>query len=106
VVLLGATASTAIGGLVGVGIGAMLTNQTLAVTVTLVWIFVVETMLTAFATSVGKWLPGAAASSMSGVAPPGDANYLPMWGAALLFTAYGLAFAALGSRLLVRRDIS
>src|SRR3954468_2226098 len=105
-VLLGATASTAIGGLVGVGIGALLTNQTLAITVTMVWIFVVETMLTSFASSVGKWLPGAAASSMSGVAPPGDANYLPMWAAALLFTVYGLAFAALGSRLLVRRDIS
>jgi ABC-type transport system involved in multi-copper enzyme maturation permease subunit len=105
-VLLGATASTAISGLVGVGIGALLTNQTLAITVTLVWIFVVETMLTTFASSIGKWLPGAAASSMNGVAPPGDANYLPMWGAALLFTAYGLAFAALGSRLLVRRDIS
>jgi ABC-2 type transport system permease protein len=103
-VLLGATASTAISGLVGVGIGAMLTNQTLAITVTLVWIFVVETMLTALAPSVGKWLPAAAASSMSGVAAP--ANYLPAWGAALLFTAYGLAFAALGSRLLGRRDIS
>jgi ABC-2 type transport system permease protein len=105
-VLLGATASTAISGLVGVGIGAMLTNQTLAISVTLVWIFVVETMLTSFASSVGKWLPGAAANSMSGVAPPGDANYLPAWAAALLYTAYGLAFAALGSRLLARRDIS
>ncbi len=62
--------------------------------------------LTSFASGIGRWLPGAAASSMSGVAPPGDANYLPMWGAALLFTAYGLAFAALGSRLIMRRDIS
>jgi ABC-2 family transporter len=106
VVLLGATASTAIGGLVGVGIGSVLTNQTLAVTATLVWIFVLETMLTSFASGVGKWLPGAAASAMSGVAAPGDATYLPMWTAALLFTAYGLAFAAIGSRLIVRRDIS
>jgi hypothetical protein len=106
VVLLGATASTAIGGLVGVGIGALLTNQTLAISATLIWTFVVETMLTSFASGIGKWLPGAAASSMSGVAPPGDANYLPIWGAALLFTAYGLTFAALGGRLIVRRDIS
>ena len=43
---------------------------------------------------------------MSGVAPPGDATYLPIWGAALLFTAYGLVFAALGGGLIVRRDIS
>jgi hypothetical protein len=105
-VLLGASASTAISGLVGVGIGAMLTNQTLAITGMLVWVFVVETMLTSFASGFGRWFPGAAASSMSGVTPAGDANYLPMWGAALLFIAYGLTFAALGSRLIVRRDIS
>jgi ABC-2 type transport system permease protein len=106
VVLLGATASTAIGGMVGVGIGALLTNQTLAITTTLIWTFVVETILISFASGIGKWLPGAAASTMSGVAPPGDATYLPIWGAALVFTAYGLAFAALGGRLIVRRDIS
>jgi ABC-type transport system involved in multi-copper enzyme maturation permease subunit len=106
VVLLGATASTIISGLVGVGIGSLLTNQTVAITATLIWIFVLETMLTSFASGIGKWLPAAAASSMSGVAPPGDASYLPIWGAALLFTAYGLVFAALGGRLIVRRDIS
>jgi hypothetical protein len=106
VVLLGATASTAISGLVGVGIGCLLTNQTVAITAALIWIFVVETMLTSFASGIGRWLPGAAASSMSGGAAPGDASYLPIWGAALLFTAYGLVFAALGGRLIVRRDIS
>jgi ABC-2 type transport system permease protein len=106
VVLAGATASTAISGLVGVGIGALLTNQTLAITVTLVWLFVLETMLTSFASDFGKWLPGAAASAMSGVTRAGDTNALSMWGAAVLFTAYGLAFAALGTRLIARRDIS
>jgi ABC-2 type transport system permease protein len=106
VVILGAVASTAIGGLVGVGIGSILTNQTLAITGTLVWIFVVETMLIAFVPGLGRWFPGATASAMSGVAPPGDTTSLSMWLAALCFAAYGLAFAAIGSRIIARRDIT
>jgi hypothetical protein len=31
---------------------------------------------------------------------------LPIWGGALLFAAYVLAFAAAGSRLVLRRDIA
>ena len=38
----------------------------------------------------------------------GDAKggLLPIWGGALLFAAYGLAFAVAGSRLVLRRDIA
>jgi ABC-2 type transport system permease protein len=105
VVLLGGTAATVIGGVVGIGIGALIINQTAAITITLVWIFVVETMVTAFASGIGRWFPGGAASALSGIAPTGGA-LLPMWAAALVLTGYGLAFATVGSRLLVRRDIS
>ena len=69
-VLLGATLSTAIGGVVGVGIGALLTNQTLAITVTLIWTLLVEAMVASFAPGAGRWFPGGTASAMSGVAPP------------------------------------
>ena len=33
-------------------------------------------------------------------------NLLPVWAAALLFTGYGAAFAAAGSRFVLRRDIT
>jgi hypothetical protein len=105
IVLLGGIGSVAIGGLVGVGIGSIITNQTVSVTVTLVWVFVVEAMVGNFATGVGRWFPGGAASAMSGIAPA-NGSLLPMWAAALVLTGYGLAFSAIGARLLVQRDIS
>lgn len=105
VVILGGIAATAIGGLVGVGIGALMRNQTLAITFTLVWTFIVESMLTNFAPGVGRWFPGGAASAMSGVRSTGG-DLLPVWAAALLFAAYGIAFAVAGTRLVVRRDVT
>jgi len=103
--LLGAITVTALSPMVGIGIGALLRNQTVAVTITLVWILLVETILVGFAPEVGRWLPGGAASALSGVATA-EGGLLPLWGAALLFAGYGLAFAAAGTRFVIRRDIS
>ncbi|MDX6564058.1 MAG: type transport system permease protein [Gaiellales bacterium] len=105
VVIVGGIAATALGGLMGVGLGALMTNQTLAVTATLVWILLVESLLGSFASGIGRWFPGGAASAMSSVAPPsGDA--LPFWIAGLLFAGYALVAAEAGTRLVVRRDIT
>lgn len=104
VVLLGGIAATVISGMVGVGIGALVTNQTVAVTVTLVWIFVVEAMAVSFAPGAGRWLPGGAAGAMSGSST--YSNLLPAWAAALVFVGYGIAFAAAGSRFVLRRDVT
>lgn len=105
VVILGGTAATALGALVGVGIGALIRNQTLAITATLIWTLVIESMLTVVAPGVGRWFPGGAASAMSGVRSAGG-ELLPIWAATLLFAAYGLAFAIVGTRFVVRRDIT
>ncbi len=104
VVVLGSIGATAIGGIVGVGIGALVTNQTVAITVALIWTLLVESMLTNFASDVGRWFPGGAASAMSGVAPA-NGDLLPMWAAALVFAGYGLAFATVGSRFVLDRDV-
>ena len=89
----------------GVGVGALLRNQTVAVTVALVWVLVVEGVLVGFAPAVGRWLPGGAGSALTGVATA-NGGLLPMWGAALLLAGYGLAFAAASTRLITRRDIT
>jgi ABC-2 type transport system permease protein len=102
--LLGALAATALYPLVGVGVGTLLRNQTVAVTVALVWVLVVEGVLVGFAPAVGRWLPGGAGSALTGVATA-NGGLLPMWGAALLLAGYGLAFAAASTRLIMRRDI-
>jgi ABC-2 type transport system permease protein len=105
IVLAGGIAATALGAVMGVGLGALMTNQTLAVTATLVWVFVVESLLAAFAPGVGRFFPGGAVSAMSSVAPPsGDA--LPVWIAGLLVAGYALVAAEAGSRLVARRDIT
>ena len=103
-VLLGGIAATAIAGMVGVGIGALVTNQTMAVMATLGWIFVVEAMAVSFAPGVGRWLPGGAAGAMSGSST--YSNLLPGWAAAIVLIGYGLVFAAAGSRFVLRRDIT
>jgi ABC-type transport system involved in multi-copper enzyme maturation permease subunit len=101
----GAFAATAIGGLVGVGIGALLPNQTLAVTVTLIWTLTLEALLVGLTPEVGRWLPGGAASSLSGTATQ-NGGMLPMWAGALVLAGYGLAFAAAGAHIIQRRDIT
>jgi ABC-2 type transport system permease protein len=104
-VLVGGIMATAVSGLVGVGLGALLRNQTLAIVVSLVWLLVLEGMLISFTPQVGRWLPGGAASALSG-ADTGAGRLLPAWGAAALFAAYGVAFAAAGSRLVLTRDVA
>jgi ABC-2 type transport system permease protein len=103
VTVAGAIAATAISGLVGVGLGALVPNQTLAITVALVWSQIVEGLLVVSAPGIGRWLPGGTAAALGGADHGG---LLPVWAAALLFTAYGLAFSSLGTRFVLRRDVA
>jgi ABC-2 type transport system permease protein len=104
-VLLGSLAATAIYALVGVGVGALLPNQTVAVIVALVWVTTVEGFVVAFQPEIGRWLPGGAASALTSV-KTAEGGLLPMWAGGLLLAAYGVAFAAAGARLVLRRDIA
>jgi ABC-2 type transport system permease protein len=92
-------------GLVGVGVGALVRNQVAALVGTLVWVLVVEGLLMSLlnAPSLGKWLPSAAAAAA--ITSPGGAHLSRLAGT-LAFAAYGLALALVGTRLVVRRDIT
>jgi ABC-2 type transport system permease protein len=92
-------------GLVGVGVGALIRNQVAALVGTLVWVLVVEGLLMSLLNtpSLGKWLPSAAAAAA--ITSPGGAH-LSRLGGTLLLAAYGLALALVGTRLVVRRDIT
>ena len=104
-VLLGALAATALYAMVGIGVGALLRNQTVAVNVALVWVTVVESILLGFVPQIGRWLPGGAASALTATPTAAGTGLLPMWGGALLLAGYGLAFAASGTRSVLRRDV-
>ena len=103
--LLGSIAATTLAPLVGVGFGAIVTSQTVAITIALIWSQVVEGLLVGFLPEVGRWLPGGAASALAGVETP-SGGMLPMWAAAVVLAAYGLAFAAAGAATLARRDVA
>jgi ABC-2 type transport system permease protein len=92
-------------GLVGVGVGALVRNQVAALVGTLVWVLLVEGLLMVLlnAPSLGKWLPSAAAAAA--ITSPGGAHLSRLAGT-LVFAAYGLALALVGTRLVVRRDIT
>jgi ABC-2 type transport system permease protein len=103
-VLLGAVLAAGLCGLVGVGVAALVRNQVAALVGVAVWVLLVEGLLMSLlnAPSLAKWLPSAAAAALTN---PGG-GHLSRWGGALLLAGYALALALVGSRLVVRRDIT
>jgi hypothetical protein len=70
-----------------------------------VWVLLVEGLLMSLlnAPSLGKWLPSAAAKAA--ITSPGGAQLSRLAGT-LLLVGYALALALVGTRLVVRRDIT
>jgi ABC-2 type transport system permease protein len=92
-------------GLVGVGVAALVRNQVAALVGVAVWVLVVEGLLMSLLnapSSWAKWLPSAAAAALTN---PGGAH-LSRLGGTLLLAGYALALALIGTRLVVRRDIT
>ncbi|HEX2274848.1 MAG TPA: hypothetical protein VHG90_13315 [Acidimicrobiales bacterium] len=98
-------ASSALFGVIGVGVGALIRNQVAAVVTALVWQFVLESALVGLLPAVGKWLPQGAARALS-QETLAEGSLLPAWAGGLVLLAYGVTFAAVGARLLVRRDVT
>lgn len=87
----------------GVGIGALVRRQTVAVLAPLVWLGVIETMLPSYGlAAAGRWLPGGAAGALGRAEVAG---LLPMWAGGLLLTGYAAAFMLLGMQRLTRVDV-
>jgi ABC-type transport system involved in multi-copper enzyme maturation permease subunit len=103
-VLLGAVLAAGLCALVGVGVAALVRNQVAALVGVAVWVLLVEGLLMSLlhAPSLAKWLPSAAAAALTN---PGGGQLSRVAGA-LLLTGYALALALIGTRLVVRRDIT
>ena len=103
----GVVADTAIFGLVGAGLGALLRNQVATVVGLLVYRFVAEPILTGIP-ALSDWtvyLPGSASAALTRVSLTTQ-QYLDAWQGGLLLAGYGLVFALAGSLFSVRRDIT
>jgi hypothetical protein len=103
-VLLGAVLAAGLCALVGVGVGALVRNQVAALVGVAVWALLVEGLLMSLlhTPSLGKWLPSAAAAALTN---PGGTQLSRLAGS-LVLAGYGVALAAAGTRLVVRRDIT
>ena len=101
----GALLSLALGVIFGIGIGGLIPNQTIAITVIVVWSSIIETFLTGFVPEVGRWLPTGAASALGGTWTS-EGGLLPFWAAALVLTGYCASAAAAGTHLITRKDMT
>jgi ABC-2 type transport system permease protein len=105
--MIGVVAAVTLFGLIGLGLGALLRDQVATVAGLLVYLFVVEPILTQIP-AMDSWtvyLPGPAQSALTGITLSTQ-NYLdPLIGGALL-ASYAAVLAVAGSRLAVRRDIT
>lgn len=106
-VLIGVAASVAVYALLGVGLGALLRNQIAAVVGALVYLLVVEQIISAVPVirDYYKWFPGGANTALTGGFQP-NVHLLQQYQGGLLLVAYGLVFAILGTWLAVRRDVT
>jgi ABC-2 type transport system permease protein len=101
--LLGLAATSALHAVLGVGLAALIRNQVVAMVAGLLWMRVEGLIPDVLQRpGLGRWLPEGAASALTGP----SAATLSMWAGGLLFAAYGLALALLGTRLVVRCDLT
>ena len=110
-IIVGGIAVVAVYGIIGVGVGALLRNQVAAVVGIVIYLFVVEPILSAIprVQEAYPYLPGGAASALTATEDPNaqsPVDLLEPWQGGLLLLAYGLVFAIVGSLLTVRRDVT
>ena len=101
--VLGSLGMTALWAALGVGIGAVVKNQVLAVVGLILWVMLVDTLLRGLVPGVGRFTPTAVSGSLTA----GVEDYLltPLVGGLLLLT-YTAAFVAVGAVVVARRDVT
>lgn len=102
--------SGAVLAVVGVALGTLIRNQTLAIVGSLIWLLLVEGLLVAFYEPLGKWMFTGAISSLLDIGFETSymsfgQNLLPAWGGTLLLLGYAAVFAVIGMSTTLRRDI-
>lgn len=95
----------------GVALGSLIRSQVVALTVTLVWLFVVENAFMGLAPQVGRWLPFSALNAVfvaeeaaAGMGPMGPQLLEPVTGL-VVYLGYVVVAALSAAVLLRRRDV-
>jgi ABC-2 type transport system permease protein len=99
--------AAALFGVAGAGLGAALHNQLATVTAMLLYLYVLEPLISHIA-SLRSWtpyLPGVAADGLTQAAQSG-VRLLSPWAGGLVFAAWAAAFAIIGAIVTARTDIT
>jgi ABC-2 type transport system permease protein len=99
--------ATMVWGVLGVGVGAIVQNQTAALIGAIIWVLPVEALATALLgvfdlEELGDYLPARAVSAFDGTVEDG----LSPWAGGAVALGYGFAFAAAGWFRIRRQDIT
>ena len=87
----------------GSAVGLLVRHQAAALLLPLLWLLVVETLLSSYGLRMLlPWTPGGATRAMSG---DQFAGVLPVWAAGLVLVGYGAVLTVAGTRRLVRSDV-
>jgi ABC-2 type transport system permease protein len=105
--LLSALVVIALFAVVGIGVGVLVRNQIAAVIGTLVYLFVLEPLITIIPVvkNVYPYLPGAAAAAITGANRSSGLAHLDALHGGLVLLGWGLLFAVAGWMFTIRRDI-
>jgi hypothetical protein len=106
----GVVLGTALFAIYGVGLGALLKNQVVAIIVGLGFTLVLEAIIGAIWPTVGEYLPGGAATAIEDAARStfsvGPTRLLPWWGGIIMLLIYGFALALVGTFTTLRADVT
>lgn len=104
----GVALEVALYAVLGVGLGCLMRNQIAAIVGFVVYMFVVGPILSGVrATSeLAQYLPYQAGNALGRLTYSADAAMLGQLGGGLVLLTWALAFAAIGTRVAVRRDIT
>lgn len=103
----GVVCAVAVYAVIGVGLGALLRDQVATVVGLLIYLFVVEPVLTRIP-ALSDWtvyLPGPADDALTGIALINQ-DLLQPWQGGLVLASYGILFAVAGTYLAMRRDVT
>ena len=91
----------------GVGLGALLRNQVVAIVGLFAWVFVVEVILFQYVPEVARYAPGAAGTALTG-GTVGDSSIhlLPAWSGGMLLAVYAALLILAGATVTSRRDVT
>jgi hypothetical protein len=97
-------ASAAIYGALGVGVGAIVRGQALAIVLVFVWFLIVEPLVKGLYDEVGRYLPGSVLTEVA--AQSSNEAHLSIGPAVGVAILYLVAFVGVGAFLTVRRDVT